>query len=229
MSIVHYEKYDSLLVAVDCIVFGFDGSELKALLIKRDFEPQIGKWSLMGGFIHQDESADDAAVRILNRLTGLDNIYMEQLHCFADVNRDPGGRVLSIAYFALININDYSQQLMFTHNAQWYSLKDVPELIFDHNTMMKAALEHIRSKAANHPVGFALLPAKFTLPQLQNLYEAIYDSKMDKRNFSRKLLSLNILIKLNEKDKASSKKGAFYYIFDEENYKRLEHEGIKFI
>lgn len=183
----------------------------------------------MGGFIQEDESADAAATRILNRLTGLDNVYMEQLYCFADVDRDPGGRVVSIAYFALININNYSEQLMYEHTAHWYSLSEIPELIFDHSRMMDAALAHIRNRAANHPVGFALLPSKFTLPQLQNLYEAIYGTKMDKRNFSRKLLSLGILNKLTEKEKSSSKKGAFYYVFDEENYKRLEHEGIKFI
>jgi ADP-ribose pyrophosphatase YjhB (NUDIX family) len=214
---------------VDCIVFGFDGTELKALLIKRGFEPEVNKWSLMGGFIQQNESADAAATRILNRLTGLDNIYMEQLYCFADVDRDPGGRVVSIAYFALININNYSEQLLREHTARWYSLSGIPELIFDHTKMMQAALAHIRDRAANHPVGFALLPSKFTLPQLQNLYQAIYAAKLDKRNFSRKLLSLGILIKLAEKEKSSSKKGAFYYVFDEENYKRLEHEGIKFI
>jgi ADP-ribose pyrophosphatase YjhB (NUDIX family) len=229
MSIIQYKNHDRLLVSVDCIIFGFDGKHLKGLFIKRGFEPQKDKWSLMGGFVNKDEGVDAAAGRILDQLTGLTDIYMEQLHCFGTVSRDPGGRVISIAYFALIKIDDHSEELMKTHNARWFELNKVPALIFDHKQMVKLARERLQQKVANHPIGFALLPDKFTLPQLQNLYEAVYETPLDKRNFTRKVLSLGILNKLKEKEKESSKKGAFYYTFDKAKYKRLEHEGVRFI
>jgi ADP-ribose pyrophosphatase YjhB (NUDIX family) len=229
MDINKYKSNDRLLVAVDCIIFGFDGRQLQALLIKRGFEPEKGKWSLMGGFVHQTESADEAATRVLNQLTGLDNIYMEQLYCFSDVERDSAGRVISVAYFALINIADYSDQLQSDHEARWFPLKDIPNLVFDHKEMVAKAKERLQEKVSNHPIGFELLPHKFTLPQLQNLYEAIYEMPLDKRNFTRKILSLSILNKLNEKEKESSRKGAFYYVFDKTKYNKLHREGVKFI
>jgi 8-oxo-dGTP diphosphatase len=229
MDINKYKSHDKVLVAVDCIIFGFDGHQLKALLIKRGFEPEIGKWSLMGGFVDANESTDEAATRVLRQLTGMDNIYMEQLYCFSEVNRDAAGRVISIAYFALINIADYSEQLQSEHEARWFPLNQIPELIFDHKEMVMKAKERLQQKVANHPIGFELLPGKFTLPQLQNLYEAIYESPLDKRNFTRKVLSLGILNKLNEKEKASSRKGAFYYVFDKSKYSKLHREGVKFI
>lgn len=225
----YYEESDRLLVAVDCIIFGFDGKQLNALLVKRGLEPEKGKWSLMGGFVRKDESVDEAATRILHGLTGLTNVYMEQLYCFGDVDRDSAGRVVSIVYFALINIGDYTRQLTLEHEAKWFPLSDMPELIFDHKKMVTKAKERLQQKVANHPIGFALLPYKFTLPQLQSLYEAIYESPLDRRNFSRKILSLGILQKLNEKEKFSSRKGAFYYVFDQKQYDKLEHEGMKFV
>jgi len=229
MSIIQYKNNDRLLLAIDCIIFGFDGRHLKGLVVKRRFEPQKDKWSLMGGFVKENESVNDAAVRILNELTGLGNIYMEQLFCFGDASRDPGARVVSIAYFALIKIDDYAEALLQTHNARWIELGKMPRLIFDHKQMMKLAQERLRQKVANHPVGFELLPDKFTLPQLQSLYEAIYETPLDKRNFTRKILSLGILNKLKEKEKESSKKGAFYYTFDKTKYKKLESEGVRFV
>lgn len=230
MSIINeYKVHDKILIAVDCIIFGFDGKDLQVLLIKRAFEPEIGKWSLMGGFLTLNESSDDGAYRILKKLTGLSNIYMEQLYCFADVNRDPGGRVISIAYFALIKIDDYSEKLMKEYNAKWYNINSIPSMIFDHEKMILMARERLKQKVAAHPIGFELLPEKFTLSQLQSLYEAIYESSFDKRNFLRKILSLGILIKLNEKEKLLSKKGSFYYMFDFKKYKKLEQEGLKFI
>jgi ADP-ribose pyrophosphatase YjhB (NUDIX family) len=229
MELNKYKSHDRLLVAIDCIIFGFDGNQLQALLIKRGFEPEKGKWSLMGGFTNQDESTDEAAVRVLHQLTGMNNIYMEQLYCFSEVNRDPAGRVISIAYFALINIADYSEQLQFEHEAKWFPLNKIPDLIFDHEKMVALAKERLQQKVANHPIGFELLPEKFTLPQLQSLYEAIYESPLDKRNFTRKILSLEILNRLNEKNKSSSRKGAFYYVFDKKKYQELNHEGVKFI
>lgn len=223
MDIEKYKSQDRILVAVDCIIFGFDGQQLKALLIKRDFEPEQGRWSLMGGFVNRNESVDEAAIRVLEQLTGLKDIFMEQLFCFGDVDRDTAGRVVSVAYYALINIEDYNLTLGHEHEAQWFEMSALPDLIFDHDTMMQQALQRLRQKVATHPIGFNLLPPKFTLPQLQALYEAIFGYAMDKRNFSKKVLSLGILCKLNEKEKTSSKKGAFYYVFNESaSFPRVE-------
>ncbi len=229
MHISRYHHDDKILLAVDCIIFGFDGRQLQALCIKRGFEPEQGNWSLMGGFVNEEESVDNAALRVLSELTGITDIYMEQLACFGEVNRDTAGRVVSIAYYALIKLGDYSEQLQRIYEAKWFPLSEIPPLIFDHPEMVQKALIRLKEKVAHHPIGFELLPEKFTLPQLQNLYEAIYEGPIDKRNFTRKILSLNILNKLPEKEKESSRKGAFYYVFDRERYEQLAHEGMKFI
>ena len=224
-----YEHYSRHLLAIDCIIFGFDGEDLKGLFIKRKLEPQKGNLSLMGGFVGETESVDAAAERVLFELTGLSNVYMEQLHCYGSPNRDTFSRVVSIAYFALINIADYNVSMLKEHNAVWITLKQLPDLIFDHRQMVDDAKEKLKQKVANHPIGFALLPSKFTLKQLQALYEAIYETPLDKRNFTRKISSIDIIQKLDEKEKTSSRKGSFLYIFDEEKYKLLEKEGLKFI
>jgi len=229
MGIGQYQSENAILLAVDCIIFGFDGQKLKALFVKRNLEPELGKWSLMGGFVKKPESVNSAAARILHELTGLTDIYMEQLHCYGDVNRDPAGRVVSIAYFALINVSSYAEELSTKYNAKWIDFSRIPTLVFDHKRMIADARERLQQKVANHPIGFALLPEKFTLQQLQALYEAIYETTFDKRNFTKKILSLSILKKLDEKEKESSRKGAFYYVFDEDKYKQLESEGLKFI
>lgn len=229
MEIERYKSHQKILVAVDCIIFGFDGKQLKALLIKRGFQPEKGKWSLMGGFVGKNENADEAAARVLYNLTGMKNVYMEQLYAFSDVKRDTAGRVISIAYFALINIGDYSEQLQAKHKAKWFLFKRVPPLIFDHRKMLMKARERLREKVVAHPVGFELLPRRFTLPQLQSLYEAIYDTALDKRNFTKKILSLGVLNKLDEKEKESSRKGAYYYVFDSRKYRKLQSSGLKFI
>ena len=224
-----YQKYTRHLLAIDCIIFGFDGEDLKGLFINRKLEPQKGNLSLMGGFVGEDESIDEAAERVLLELTGLSNVYMEQLHCYGAPNRDTFSRVVSVAYFALINIADYNEAILKEHNAAWITLKQLPELIFDHRKMVENAKERLKQKVANHPIGFALLPSKFTLKQLQALYEAIYEMPLDKRNFTRKISSIEIIKKLDEKEKTSSKKGSFLYVFEEEKYKLLEKEGLKFI
>ena len=221
----HYHDQDHLLVALDCIIFGFDGEQLKLLLIKRDFEPERGNWSLMGGFLKKQESLDTAAKRILNDLTGLKNIYLEQLHAFGDVNRDPEERTISIAYYALIDVNSHDKELVKQHSASWFSINELPELIFDHQQMVEAALKRLQHKAAHEPVGFELLPDKFTLPQLQKLYESIYDTDLDKRNFRRRVLSMGVLVNTKEKQKNYSKKGAFLYEFDEKEYSKKLDNG----
>ena len=229
MDINKYKSHDRILVAVDCIIFGFDGQELKLLLIKRSFEPQKGKWSLMGGFVQPTETFEDGAARVLKQLTGLEGVYMEQLHTFGDPLRDPVERTLSVAYFALIDIHQYEKQLSADYHAEWFLLKKTPELIFDHKRMMEMAKKELRYKAALHPILFELLPAKFTIPQLQILYEGIYDTTFDNRNFSRKVLSTELLIKQKEKDKANSKKGAFYYKLDKRKYKANFQAFLNFI
>lgn len=214
-----YQKQTRLLAAVDCIVFGFDGQVLKLLLIKRALESLKGKWSLMGGFIQPTESPDTAASRILKTLTGLDGVYLEQLGAFGQPDRDPVERTISIAYCALIDIHRYEKQLSDEYHAEWFPLDQLPRLIFDHSDMVKAAGTRLRYKAALHPILFELLPKKFTLPQLQSLYESMYDTRFDKRNFARKVLSTGLLVKQPDKDKAGSKRGAFYYKLDIKNYK----------
>ena len=214
-----YQKQVRLLAAVDCIIFGFDGSTLNLLLIQRGFEPEKGKWSLMGGFIEPGEGPDAAAKRILKMLTGLEGIYMEQLQTFGDPTRDPVERTISITYFALIDILQYKKQISNDFHAEWFHLAKIPSLVFDHSQMVEVAKEKLRYKAALHPLLFELLPSKFTLPQLQMLYESVYDTSFDKRNFSRKVLSTRLLVKLEQKDKAGSKRGAFYYKLNRKHYK----------
>jgi ADP-ribose pyrophosphatase YjhB (NUDIX family) len=224
-----YSRQTRMLVAVDCIIFGFDGQDLKLLLIKRGFDPEKGKWSLMGGFVQPEEALDAAAVRTLNKLTGLDGVYMEQLAAFGTPQRDPMERTLSVAYFALIDINLYKQQLSDEYKAEWFSLRDIPKLIFDHADMVREAQARLRYKAAIHPLLFELLPPKFTIPQLQILFEAVYDAGFDKRNFSRKVLSTGLLVKQKEKERASSKRGAFYYKLDKRKYSAKFHAFLNFV
>lgn len=224
-----YTGQERILLAIDCIIFGFDGNDIKLLLIHRNMEPMKDRWSLMGGFVQPTETPDDAANRVLEQLTGLNNVYMEQLHVFGATDRDPVERTVSLAYFALIDIGKYEQQLTHEHHAEWFLLHELPDLIFDHGDMVKLAKKQLRYKAALHPILFQLLPEKFTIPQLQALYEGIYQSKLDDRNFSRKLLSTGLLVKLSEKEKLSSKKGAFYYRLDQSNYLENFESFLNFI
>jgi len=224
----YYSEYDKFLVAVDCIIFGFDGKELNLLLIKRNFPPAKGEWSLMGGFLKKNESIDQAAERVLFKLTGLCNVFLEQLQGYGEIKRDPGERVISIAYYALIKIDDYDEELARQYNAKWFPINDFPKLIFDHNIMVDKALRRLQRKAQNQPIGFELIPPKFTIPQLQRLYEAIFRKEFDKRNFRKKILSFHVLKKLEEKDRESSKKGAYLYQFDQKEYNRLLNSGYNF-
>ena len=213
-----YTSADKVLLAVDCIIFGFDNEDLKILLIKRDFEPEKGKWSLIGGFLKKDEVLNDSATRILNRYTGFQDVYMEQLYTFSEIDRDPVERTISVAYYALINVENHNEELIQNYNAQWFSVNDAPKLIFDHDNMLKHAISRLRYRTSTKPIGFELLPEKFTMRQLQKLYEAILSKELDKRNFISKINSLDILIKLEEKDMHSSRKGSFLYTFDKEKY-----------
>jgi 8-oxo-dGTP diphosphatase len=225
-----YPNNSKQLVAVDCIIFGYDilEKEIKLLLFKRIVEPAKGRWSLAGGFVDTDESLDEAASRILRKLTGLESVYMKQSYAYGETERDPGDRVISVAYFALIAIRDINRELAERNGVSWRSLSRLPDLIFDHPIMVKRALADLQSQVKIKPIGFELLPEKFTLVQLQDLYEAIYQRKVDKRNFRKKILSMGILEKLDEKERETSKKGAYYYKFNEDTYKRLKQNGFYF-
>jgi 8-oxo-dGTP diphosphatase len=226
----HYSKYFRHLLAVDCIIFGYDVTEkeIKLLLSKRIFEPARGKWSLAGGFVEENESLDEAASRILRKITGLQSVYLKQSYCFGNPERDPGDRVVSVAYFALIAIRDINKELAGKNGVHWHSIDELPDLIFDHPLMVKKALVDLQNQIKIKPVGFELLPDKFTLVQLQDLYEAIFQRNVDKRNFRKKILSMGILEKLDEKEKETSKKGAYYFKFNEDNYKMLKDKGFYF-
>jgi ADP-ribose pyrophosphatase YjhB (NUDIX family) len=224
-----YQKQTRFLFAVDCIIFGFDGQAIKLLLIQRGFEPEKGRWSLMGGFVQANESAEDAAVRILKSLTGLEGVYLEELNVFSVPRRDPIERTISVAYFALIDIHQYEKQLTGEYHPEWVPLNKIPDLIFDHSNMVALAKEKLKYRAVFHPILFELLPDKFTLPQLLNLYQEIFNITFDKRNFIRKLLATGFLIRQKDKEKTSSKKGAFYYKLNKKKYKAHFHEIINII
>ncbi len=223
-----YSLENKVVPAIDCIIFGFDNEDLKILLIKRDFEPERGKWSLIGGFMTKEETFDDSANRVLERLTGFHDIYMEQLYAYSKVDRDPVERTISVAYFALINIEKHNKDLIKNYSAQWFSVSDLPPLIFDHADMVKQAIKRLRIRTAIKPIGFDLLPQKFTMRELQKLYEAILDEKLDKRNFINKINSFKILKRLDEKDMTTSKKGSYLYQFDHDQYKRNVVNGFAF-
>ena len=216
----YYNINPQFYVYVDCIIFGFDKGSLKLLLLKRNFEPAKGSWSLMGGFVQDGESVDDAAKRVLAELTGLENVYMEQVGTFGEVDRDPGERVISVAYYALININEYDRNLVQQHNAHWAEINEIPPLVFDHPQMVKQARIMLQKKASSEPIGFNLLPSLFTLFQLQSLYEAIYGEPLDKRNFRKRVADLNYIEKTDKIDKTGSKRGAALYKFNENAYRK---------
>lgn len=216
----YYIKNTKFYVSVDCIIFGFDGGELKLLLLKRNFEPAMGEWSLMGGFVEDEESVNDAAKRVLRELTGLEDVYMEQVAAFGEVNRDPGERVISVAFYALININEYNRELVRKNNAFWISINELPKLIFDHAEMVKQALHQMRIKASNSPIGFNLLPELFTLPQLQSLYEAIYGEALDKRNFRKRVKDMSFIEETGLKSKDTTRRKANLYKFNNTVYNK---------
>jgi len=218
----NYEIYQNIkrLLAVDCVIFGYEKEELKLLLFKRIIEPAKGQWSLIGGWIQEDESAEDAARRVTTYITGLKDIYLEQIHAFSDPDRDPGGNVLTIAFNALIKIEKHSNELIKEYGAEWFPVSRVPKLIFDHDEMFRIAFEKLRLQATYNLIGKQLLPEKFTLIHLRQLYNQIFQKEFDPGNFRKKVLSLKLLEKLDEKDMSDSKKGAYYYKFSDEDQDR---------
>lgn len=213
----NYHLYQDIkrLVSVDCIIFGYEKEQLKLLLFKRIIEPAKGKWSLIGGWVQQHESVEDAARRVLEHITGLKDIYLEQVQVFSKPDRDPGGNVLTVAFNAMIKIEEHSNDLIEEYGAKWFPISEVPPLIFDHDEMLSLAFEKLRLKATYNLIGRQLLPAKFTMIQLRQLYNEVFQKSFDPGNFRKKVISLKLLDRLNEKDMSESKKGAYYYKFRE--------------
>ena len=203
-----------MLVSVDCIVFGFDGRELRVLIGKRQMDPGRGEWSVYGGFVRSNESIDDAANRVLIELAGLRNQYLRQVGAFGRIDRDPGERVISIVYYALINVNDYDEKLREKHGVEWMAINDLPPLYSDHRSMIQKARQMMRETITHEPIGFRLLPKLFTLTQLQKVYEAISGEELDKRNFRKYINDMYYLERTELIDKKSSKRGAHLYRFN---------------
>ncbi|MBQ4224079.1 MAG: NUDIX hydrolase [Prevotella sp.] len=213
-----YGEHSKVFVSVDCIVFGFDQGKLKLLIGRRQMDPGRGEWSLYGGFVREDESLVEAANRVLYSLTGLENIYMKQVGAFGAIDRDPGERVITVAYCALINVNDYDNNLRIEHGVEWVSLDEMPHLYSDHNEMVRKAVTLLRRRINTEPLSFNLLPELFTLTQLQHVYEAILGEQIDKRNFRKRIKSIDFIEKTEHIDKLTSKRGASLYRFNKEMF-----------
>ena len=213
-----YSGVQKAFVSVDIIVFGFEDSKLKLLLGKRRMDPGRGEWSLYGGFVGAEESVDEAAHRVLFELTGLRDLYMKQVHTFGAVDRDPGERVISVAYCALINVKDYDHRLLEEHGVQWVELDKMPQLYSDHSDMVKRAITLLRRRINSEPLSFNLLPDLFTLTQLQHVYEAVLGEEIDKRNFRKRIKSIDFIEKTELIDKLTSKRGAALYRFNKRMY-----------
>jgi 8-oxo-dGTP diphosphatase len=220
-----YAEHPKYPVAIDCVIFGYEDDELKLLLYPRRFDPQKGAWSLMGGFVKEDESMDDTVKRVLKLTVGLENIYVDQVGAYSEPERDPGGRVISMAYYALIRIDEHDKELVSQKGGKWWPITETPQLIFDHGKMVSDALKQLQEKASYQLIGRELLPKYFTLTQLHNLYNAIFQRHFNAGNFRKKLASLNLLDKINKKDTSNSKRGAYYYKFKKPK-NNIKHERI---
>jgi ADP-ribose pyrophosphatase YjhB (NUDIX family) len=217
---LYYQHHPKFYLAIDCTIFGFSDGELSLLLLKRNFEPAKGEWSLPGGFVQVNEDTDAAARRVLAELTGLEDVFMEQVATFSDIHRDQGERVVSVAYYALLNTTEYDSELVRHQNARWMNIDRLPPLIFDHTEMVRQARELMKQKAGTEPIGFNLLPKLFTLTQLQSLYETIYGEPLDKRNFRKRIAEMDYIEKTDRIDKTGSRRGAALYQFNEKAYRK---------
>jgi len=225
----HTYQYPRAALTVDCVVFGMDEADLKILLIQRGLEPFKGKWALPGGFVRVDETLEEAARRELEEETGLKKVFLEQLATFGAVDRDPRERVVSVAYFALVKMAlEETRAATDAADARWFSVTKAPPLAFDHREILDTALARLRGKLRYQPIGFELLPPKFTLPQLQHLYEAVLGEPLDKRNFRKKILGFDLLIPLKETERSGSRRPAALYRFDHARYQRLAKRGFHF-
>lgn len=224
--------YPKPALSVDAVVFGFDDQDLKVLLIQRGIPPYAGKWALPGGFVHLDESLEDAVRRELKEETGLANVFLEQLYTFGDTTRDPRGRVVSVAYYALVKLADHQVRAATdAANAAWFAVAELPPLAFDHASILETALKRLRGKVRYQPIGFELLPQKFTLSQLQHLYETILERPLDKRNFRKKILSMGegeLLKDTQEIQQDVAHRAARLFSFNQKKYQSLERKGFNF-
>ncbi len=222
-------KYPRPALTVDAVVFGFDEGDLKVLLIQRDLEPFAGQWALPGGFARVEETLDEAVLRELREETGLERVYLEQLYTFGEPGRDPRERVVTVAYYALVKLGDHRVRAATdARNAAWFQVCDLPGLAFDHEAIIEVALRRLKGKVRYEPVGFELLPKKFTLTQLQHLYEAVLETAVDKRNFRKKLLGMGLLIETDEIEQDVAHRAARLYRFDEARYRQLRKKGFNF-
>lgn len=219
-------KYPHPAVTTDCVIFGFDGAKLQVLLVERGIEPYKGRWAFPGGFVNMGESCEEGALRELREETGLSTAYIEQFHTFSDPHRDPRERVITVAYYALVRIQDVKGGDDAVQ-AAWFPLDDVPQLAFDHDRILRAATKRLRERIHFEPIGFELLPEKFTMRELQNLYEAILDVRFDRANFSKKMLHFNILTQLDETVWPTPKREANLYSFNVNSYNELKQKGFR--
>lgn len=226
---VYTYQYARPAVTVDCVVFGLDDQDLKVLLIQRDNEPFAGRWALPGGFVKMDETLEESALRELREETGLSKVFLEQLYTFGNPGRDPRERVVTVAYYALVKLLDHQVQAATdAREAAWYAVDDLPKLCFDHDTILDTALKRLQGKVRYQPIGFELLPPKFSLTQLQRMYEIILERSLDKRNFRKKVISLDILDELDEVEQDVAHRAARLYRFNERKYRQMAKDGINF-
>ncbi len=224
-----FDNFFKSAFTVDNVIFGFDEGDLKVLLINRGEEPYLGNWALPGYFVYPNEDLDGAAKRVLEELTGIENVYLEQVQTFGAVDRHPFGRVITVAYFSLVKISNYTiQPASIALQAQWHSVAQVENLAFDHNAILRACFHRLKWLVRSRPVGFELLPPKFTLTELQHLYEAILETDLDKRNFRKKMLSMDLLIDLDEIQEGVAHRPARLYKFDQKRYEELLLQGFSF-
>jgi len=222
-------EYPRAALAVDCVVFGLDVTDLKVLLIQRKLAPFQHAWALPGGFVHLDETLDEAAARELREEAGVTDVYLEQLYTFGEIDRDPRERVVTIAYYALAKLGDHRiRAATDAVGVGWFALDDLPKLAFDHATIVARAHERLRGKVRYAPVGFELLPPRFSLTQLQRLYEIILGAELDKRNFRKKLLAMDLLVETDELEQGVRHRAARLYRFDRRKYDRLTKQGFEF-
>jgi 8-oxo-dGTP diphosphatase len=219
-------RYPHPAVTTDCVIFGFDGERLQVLLVERGIEPYKGRWAFPGGFLKMDETAEEGALRELREETGLERAYIQQFHTFSDPHRDPRERVITIAYYALVKIQEVHGG-DDAASARWFPLSEIPSLAFDHDYILRMATQRLREEIHFQPVGFELLPEKFTLKELQALYEAILGISFDRRNFAKKMLHLEILTELDETIWPTPKREANLYRFNPDKYEELKQKGFR--
>ena len=225
----HTYQYPRAALTVDCVVFGLNEAELKVLLIQRGLEPFKGRWALPGGFVRVDETLDEAARRELAEEAGLRRVFLEQLYTLGAVDRDPRERVVSVAYYALVKLSDHRAKASTdAANAEWFPISKAPKLAFDHADILATALARLKGKVRYQPIGFELLPPKFTLSQLQHLYEAVLETGLDKRNFRKKVLGFGLLVPLKERQMTGRHRPAQLFRFNADKYEKLKKRGFNF-